>query len=173
MTGVVPGSKCQVSSSPRFFADVMLGTLAKWLRILGYDTEYDNQISDGDLAGRCLAEERILLTRDVRLVERRNVRHQCILISSDHLEQQVKQVLETLPDGPLPEILLTRCVDCNRELVRVDRESVFSEVPPYVFEKYSAFKRCPDCRRVFWRGTHRDDMLARLLKLSGSADLCT
>lgn len=151
----------------------MLGTLAKWLRILGYDTEYDNQIGDGELAERCLSEERILLTRDVRLVERRNVRHRSILISSDILEQQVKQVLRTISDEPLPETLLTRCVDCNRELIQVDRDSVSSEVPPYVFEKYSAFKRCPDCRRVFWRGTHRDDILARLVKLSGPVDLCT
>jgi uncharacterized protein with PIN domain len=92
MTKVVPRSGFPVSNPPKFFADVMLGTLAKWLRILGYDTEYDNQIGDGELAERCLAEERILLTRDVRLVKRRNVRHRSVLISSDILEQQVPPI---------------------------------------------------------------------------------
>jgi uncharacterized protein len=149
---------------PRFLADVMLGTLARWLRILGYDTEYDNRISDEEIVRRCLAEERMALTRDVRLTERRRLRS--LLIESNQLSGQIREVLRFLGTEIDAERILTRCVQCNAALAEADREAVRDLVPPYVYQTQSKFKRCPVCDRVYWGGTHRDHILTRLRKLT-------
>ena len=136
----------------------MLGTLAKWLRILGYDTLYDNQIDDDDLIHRCATEGRIALTRDVRLTQRRSLQH-AVLISDDRLLVQVQEVLTYLGEQVDPERLLSRCLECNERIQRLSREAVRKRVPAYVFETQSHFRSCPNCRRIYWGGTHREGIL--------------
>lgn len=142
----------------------MLGTLAKWLRILGYDTLYDNQIDDDDLIHRCATEGRIALTRDVRLTQRRSLQH-AVLISDNRLLVQVQEVLTYLGEQVDPERLLSRCVECNERIQRLSREAVRKRVPAYVFETQSHFRSCPNCRRIYWGGTHREGILERLAAL--------
>jgi uncharacterized protein with PIN domain len=149
---------------PRFLADVMLGTLAKWLRILGYDTAYDNRIPDDEIVNRCLREGRIALTRDSRLAQRRLLRS-ALLIESTELGAQLQQVLYFLGASPEPSRLLSRCVQCNTPLTPASPESVRDSVPPFVFQTQVDFRRCPGCGRIFWGGTHRDHIRARLQKL--------
>ncbi len=135
----------------------MLGTLAKWLRLLGYDTRFDPALDDHALARLARAEERILLTRDRALAARRGLRS--LLVQEGDLEAQIAQVVRAL--GP-PSGLEPRCAACNGELAFVPKAAVQSLVPPYVFHTQSEFRRCTACGRVYWRGTHWPHIAARL-----------
>lgn len=141
----------------------MLGTLAKWLRILGYDTQYDPDLDDHQLARLSRAENRVLLTRDRELARRRGLR--VLLITSERLDDQIVQVLKELDLEPRRSF--SRCPVCNALLSALDREMARSRVPAYVAETQTLFKSCPKCQRVYWRGTHwqrMDDRLARILE---------
>ena len=142
----------------KLLADGMLGTLAKWLRLLGYDTAYDNAADDHGLARRARAEGRVLLTRDRELAGRRGLR--TLLIRSEVLEEQVREVQEAL--GPPPDPALSRCAVCNTVLDSVSSEEIADRVPPYVLRTQTEFRRCPGCGRVYWPGTHVDEMQERM-----------
>ncbi len=90
----------------------MLGSLARWLRVLGYDVSYDSQLDDAALVEQAIREERIILTRDRRLVERRKA-HNHLLIQSERLEEQLFQVFGEHGDAIDPERLFGRCLRCN------------------------------------------------------------
>jgi uncharacterized protein with PIN domain len=141
----------------RFIVDEMLGRLAKWLRAIGYDTVYHTGGGDSALVQRALEEDRVILTKDSRLVKRKLARNS-ILVSSDHPREQLKQVVEEL-DLDLESRLFTRCLICNRELVSVRKENVRGKVPIYTHLTQSKFYECPGCGRVYWPGTHKDSML--------------
>lgn len=144
----------------------MLGTLAKWLRIVGYDTAYDNRIEDDQLIERCRAENRIALTRDEHLFNRGQT-GPSILIKSDELFEQIQEVLSFLGTSLDRTQLLSRCVECNAKLEDVSRETARSRVPSYVFKTQRRFKRCPGCDRFYWGGTHRDNILKALEQAGG------
>jgi uncharacterized protein with PIN domain len=138
----------------RLLVDGMLGRLAKWLRLLGYDTAYDNDATDPELARRARAEGRVLLTRDHELSARRGLR--TLLIRSEILEGQVCEVRDAL--GPPPDPPLSRCAVCNSALEPVSPADVADRVPPYVLRTQTEFHRCPGCGRVYWPGTHLQEM---------------
>lgn len=148
-----PGSLRRAGEQPRFIADVMLGKLAKWLRIAGFDVLYSNRFSDDDLIALSNEEGRILLSLDSRLLVRKTVKY-FIFMESWDLEDQIKQILNFvhLERFPTP---LSRCLSCNEILTDVPRESVRDRVPVYVFSTQTHFKLCPKCRKIFWSGTHR------------------
>jgi len=148
----------------RFIADVMLGKLAKWLRILGYDVLYSNRFEDDEITRLAVLENRLILTRDTRLVERRLARDHFLLVESDHYEDQLRQVVQTF-QLDLEQGLFTRCLECNRELQAVPKGEVQGEVPPYTYRTHERFSRCPHCRRVFWQGTHWDRMVDKLRRI--------
>jgi len=139
---------------PPLLLDGMLGRLAKWLRLLGYDAAYDNQADDLELARRARAEGRVLLTRDRELAGRRGLR--TLLVRSDVLEEQVEQTVEEL--GPPSQTALSRCSLCNEPLQATTPEEVAGRVPPYVLRTQPRFRICPSCGRVYWAGTHLDHM---------------
>ena len=147
----------------RFIADAMLGTLAKWLRILGYDTLFDPDLGDHQLVRLARAEDRVLLTRDRELARRRGI---CVLlVASEDLGAQIGQVLADLHLEP--DRSFSRCPVCNEPLVETDRETAQSRVAAYVAQTHTRFKSCPACQRIYWRGTHwqrMDDQLARILE---------
>jgi uncharacterized protein with PIN domain len=132
----------------------MLGRLAKWLRILGYDTAYANDATDHELARRARAEGRLLLTRDRELAARRGLK--TLLIRSHRLDDQVQQVQESL--GPPPEPPLSRCPVCNVELEEISARDVVGRVPRYVNETHAEFRHCHGCGRVYWSGSHVEAM---------------
>ncbi len=138
----------------------MLCSLARWLRILGYDTAYDNQIEDDEIIERCHREGRIALTRDRRLTQRSRLRG-CLLIEREELFEQIREVLEAIGHEIDLNRLLSRCLECNSLLQSVDKERIRLQVPAYVFQTQSHFKRCPDCRRIYWSGTHRRNIYQR------------
>ncbi len=136
--------------SQNLLADGMLGRLARWLRILGYDTAFDPQADDWTLVRRARAEARLLLTRDRQLANRRGT--PALLIESEELADQVQQVVATV--GPPPEGAFTRCPVCNERLASLSREAARERVPPHVYRTQQEFRLCPACNRVYWRGTH-------------------
>lgn len=139
----------------QFLCDQMLGTLAKWLRILGYDAAYARSGNDDALVERAATEQRLLLTRDKELAERTD---NAILIGSTELEEQVQRVIEASGADIREDALLTRCTVCNMPVVAVDKAQVKEEVPPHAYRKHERFWKCPSCGRVYWKGTHWDNM---------------
>jgi uncharacterized protein with PIN domain len=145
----------------KFAADCMLGTLAKWLMILGHDVAYFRVIEDKDLVDLAVREKRTILTSDRRLVQRRNARPH-VLVKGHDLKEQIAQVLRECRLTIRPENLFGRCLKCNAANEQVSREAVHGEVPIYVYRTQSRFTRCPHCRQIYWRATHVTRMLAHL-----------
>ncbi len=138
---------------PRFVADVMLGRLAKWLRIAGFDVLYSNRFSDDELVAISNRERRILLSRDTGLLVRKAVQD-FIFLESEDIGEQIRQVLDTLRARRLP-LMFTRCLECNETLVEAPRKSVRDRIPVFVYRTQDRFMSCPKCGKVFWAGTHR------------------
>jgi len=153
---------------PRFIADVMLGRLAKWLRIAGFDVVYSNRYTDDDLIGISEREGRIILSRDTRLLVRKSVKS-FIFLESQSIQEQLRQVFKAMEIKRLA-LLLTRCLSCNELLIDSPRETVRDKVPPFVYQTHIRFKSCPRCGKIFWAGTHRRSVVRTLKKLL-SADI--
>lgn len=151
----------------RFMADAMLGRLARWLRILGYDTAYEKFITDEMLTERAFHEDRWLLTRDRRLVLRKLLRGRHTLIISDHLDEQLRQLRDEL-HLPLDLSLDRgyRCADCNHQLVVIPREEAVSKVPPLVAEQHHRLMQCGYCGRLYWPGMHWTNIRRQLAQLA-------
>ncbi len=151
---------------PRFVADAMLGRLAKWLRMMGYDVTFFNDADDLLLLRHARAESRLLLTRDRALAQRAGALG--VMVHSQHLEAQLRELTERgLIDGPLDA---TRCPVCNAVLVEVAREDVRDRVPPYVYQTQDEFYECPQCHRIYWAGTHWQNVTRTWAALGWSAD---
>jgi hypothetical protein len=148
----------------RFIADVMLGKLVTWLRLLGCDVEYFPQITDDDLVEKASRSGRVILTRDTELIRRRKVRDNHFFVRGDGYRDQLRQVAERFSIEPSGRTL-TRCLRCNETLGAIDRSAVRDRVPPYVFETQPNFWTCNRCGRVYWRGTHHDKSLAEIRKI--------
>ena len=153
-----------MNPSPKLFADAMLGALARWMRVLDVDVAYDPALSDPELVERAVAEGRTILTRDRKLTERRLARNH-ILIRSDDVDEQVRQVLEEMGIRPNLRRLLGRCLLCNLPLEEMEAEAARVRVPPYVARTQEEFRACPGCGRIYWRGTHVDRMARRLARM--------
>jgi uncharacterized protein with PIN domain len=140
-----------------FIADCMLGRLAKWLKILGFDVLYFSKAEDRELVAIARREGRVLLTRDTGLIERTARRPNRLFVRSDDWKDQVVQVLDDLGlwDEVRPN---TRCLECNLLLRPLSKDRARNLVTPYVHEHASSFAICPGCDRVFWQGTHYGDM---------------
>jgi uncharacterized protein with PIN domain len=144
-------------------ADAMLGRLARWLRILGYDTAYEKVISDQALIDQALRENRWVLTRDGYLAQRKVLRGHHTLITSDLVQEQLRQLHRDLKiDLDMSRPRDHRCADCNMMLTSLSHDDAASLVPRYVAQHFREFLQCPECRRVFWPGTHWEGLLARL-----------
>ena len=142
---------------PEFVVDAMLGRLARWLRILGFDTWYFREIEDRELLRLHVESGRILLTRDTRLVQCRGVGSH-VLVRHDGWEDQLRQVAAALSLDVRPERLLSRCLLCNRPLENLAREDAYGRIPDYVAGTTSVFRECRSCNKVYWAGTHRKRM---------------
>ena len=135
---------------PRFVLDAMLGRLARWLRLMGYDSLYDASWDDAFLVRLARAESRELLTRDRGLAAHRGV--QVLFITSENLAEQWRQLQRTF--GLVATAAGNRCPVCNNLLQPVSKDLVCDLVPPYVYRTQTVFQRCPHCWRIYWRGTH-------------------
>jgi len=136
---------------PCFAVDKMLGKLAKWLRILGYDTFYKNKISNVTLLSIANSEDRILITRN-HFFKKSKHQIKIIFITKGNLE---KQLIELNQEVRLStDKMFTRCPICNRKTTEIEKEYVKDIVPEYVYQTQDRFFTCILCGKVYWEGTH-------------------
>jgi len=129
----------------------MLGRTARWLRMLGFDTWYDNKAEDDELKALCLREDRVLLTKDVALHETMPA-GKSSLVEAVYPRQQLEEIVAFFH---LDRIALPpRCSLCNGGLAAVSKESIQDLVPPFVFRTQADFQRCSRCQKIYWQGTH-------------------
>ena len=152
----------------KFIVDAMLGTLAKWLRIMGYDTLYDKKFSDDDLFFKAFLEDRILLTRD-RELSKRVGENQSQFITAVKLKEQLKQVIGRF-HLDVHKSVLSRCVLCNSTIEPIAREKVKDSVPTYVFETEQKFYYCAQCKKVYWSGSHVAQIHVFLSEMRGEEE---
>ena len=143
--------------NPRFVADSHLGGLAHMLRMLGFDTLYDNHFHDDEeIVAIAERDGRIVLTRDRELLKRRAVTHGCY-VHAMKSEEQLREIVGRL-DLARSARPFTLCLHCNAPLHEVDKASVFDRLPPKVQVHYDHFSTCDVCGRVYWEGSHWRNM---------------
>jgi len=135
-----------------FAAETTLGKLAKWLRILGFDTDYQSGVAAKRFIDAA-REKRILLTR-TRQVRDQNIDRKLVFITANDPFEQVKEVIQVLGIGLADIRPFSRCTCCNFLTRPVDRDSVQGRVPDYVWETHAEFKSCSGCGRIYWAGSH-------------------
>lgn len=142
-------------STPAFLLDEMLGKLARELRALGYDAAYAHGSEDDEILERAREEERVLVTRDRQLADRAG--SQALLLETREPGEQLDHLVDRLQLSPTADAFLSRCLECNELVEPVDAPD---DVPDGLED--ARHRRCPSCERVYWPGTHVEDMLDRL-----------
>lgn len=145
---------------PRFIADSMLGSLARWLRMLGYDTAYEKDLDDERIAKIATEQNRHIITRDKDLAKRPD----SVLVESEDLEAQLKAVSERFKLA-FDESRI-RCSACNGALADLPKEEARGVVPEGAFAENNAFWKCGACGKVYWRGSHWLGIMDRFRKLN-------
>jgi uncharacterized protein with PIN domain len=147
-------------AEPRFVLDGHLGRLAAYLRMLGFDVRYDRYADDSVLARIAAEEGRVLLTRDTGLLKRKEVA-MGRLVRAHHPQDQLLDIMTRygLSGRARP---FTRCMACNGPLLEVSKSQVEHLLPPHTKLTKTAFKRCGDCSKIYWQGSHHEAMLRRI-----------
>ena len=142
---------------PRFVLDVHLGKLARYLRLLGFDTRYRNDWDEATLAAVAASgDERILLTRDCGLLKRSNVIHGYYIRAHDP-GTQIREVVSRYRLQPRFKTF-SRCIECNGTIRDVEKAQIYSRLPESVARSLDDFTQCEDCGRIYWKGSHYDRM---------------
>jgi len=152
---------------PTFVIDSNLGRLARYLRMMGFDCLYSNTYDDKTIATIASEQHRIVLTRDRTLLRRKIITH-------GYFVREVRprfQVAEVLQRFDLTRLIkpFTRCINCNGELVDVEKQAVYHLLEPKTKKYYNHFKQCPVCQQVYWQGSHHQRAMALINKLTGPA----
>jgi uncharacterized protein len=151
----------------KFIVDHNVGKLARWLRMMGYDSLFFTGADDSDMVRQALAEGRILLTRDTEIEKRRVVstgQLRLVLFKTESPEEQLRQLLKEF-DLVTAACPFTLCLECNRLLVERSCAEVKDRVPPYVYSTQAEYRECQQCHRIYWRGTHWQAMRRKLNEL--------
>ena len=158
------GTDTVTSLFMKFLADHMLGKLAKALRMLGYDTVYHRAADPHQMVQRARQEGRVILTRNTRLIPKRP-------------EDRIVRVAEDIPSLQLSELIdrrlirwdeedrFSRCLLCNALLDEIPRSDAEGKVPDFTFYQQKEFFQCPQCRRIYWRGSHQENMQRKIEQL--------
>jgi uncharacterized protein len=137
---------------PKFVVDCNLGKLNSLMRALGFDCYYENDIPDNKAVEVAVRDQRILLTKDVRLLMRAVLTYG-YCVRSTWPANQIREVITRYQLWPQAR-LLSRCIDCNLETVEVPKEDVWDRLEPLTKRYYDRFFICPNCNKIFWRGSH-------------------
>lgn len=151
----------------KFIADIMVGKLARYLRMAGYDVLYENNASDDRIIKIAGKTGRIVLTRDTLMLTRKEFRNGTIkylCIKDDRLKKQLQQVKSEFKISLEPNLI--RCIECNSKLIKVKKEDLKDRVPPYVFKTCQNFLYCKNCDKYYWRGTHYRNIKNTFLNLN-------
>jgi len=146
----------------KFVCDEMLGTLAKWLRILGYDTAYVKNMEDDEILKIAEKEDRIIITRDKVLAEKSE---KALYIDEKDLEKQIEKVFKKLNLEIDEDKILSRCILCNTPVMSIKKEKIEGKVPEHVWKTHEKFWICPKCKRIYWMGSHWNDMEEKIKKI--------
>lgn len=139
-----------------FMVDAMLGRLARWLRLLGFDARYSSDIDDAVLVRRAREEGRVLLTRDRHLLIEWRIPN-AMLVEAERPLAQLREVVRTY-DLDWRSRLFSRCSLCGAELVDIEEKEVGTAVPPKILREQDELRRCPECNKIYWPGSHTDRM---------------
>jgi len=153
----------------KFIADNNVGKLARWLRLIGYDTLLFRQKDDGQMIKTALSEDRVILTKDTQFMKRRlvtNGKLKAILVKQDDSKLQVQEVVKPL-NLNYHFRPFSLCLECNQALIARDKVEVQNLVPAHVFETQIQYTECPACHRIYWQGTHWRAMVKKLQDLEG------
>lgn len=149
----------------KFLCDQMLGTLAKWLRLFGFDTFYANaEIDDKELLEIAKKENRVIVTRDkqfVRMSRKENL--SVVEIASIDIDEQLKLVLKGVDIDE--DVVLSRCSVCNTVLDDVKKSDVEDSIPERVFKNNEKFWCCKKCDKIYWTGSHYDKIISKINKV--------
>jgi uncharacterized protein with PIN domain/sulfur carrier protein ThiS len=153
---VQPWKKSGSDPDLRFLADAHLGGLARFLRMLGFDTLHRNAFDDAEIRRQADEEGRIVLTRDRELLKCRDIRRGCY-VRALKPEQQLEEVAARygLATRAKP---FTLCLHCNLPLGTADRREVAHRVPQTVLSRHESFSHCAGCDRIYWPGSHYQRM---------------
>ena len=156
------------NSKPSFIVDAMLGNLAKKLRLMGFDSIYFAKIEDSQILHKAKNENRVILTRDrelIRQAEKQAI--SAVQINSDNEMDQFFQINEKIKLG---NCIITgntsRCVICNGELHKIEKESINDKIPKGVLEIRKDFWFCQNCNKIYWEGTHIENLQKFLVTLN-------
>ena len=141
----------------KFLADRMLGKLAKELRMLGYDTIYYQGENAYPLIRWAREEGRAILTRNTKLIPKRP-EDNIIRVMEDKPPLQLRELIQKKVISLNEKNLFSRCLLCNILLVEIPREEAEGKVPDFIFYQQKEFFRCPQCLRIYWKGSHQDHM---------------
>lgn len=144
----------------RFILDVHLGKLARHLRLLGLDSGYRQDWDDATLIDHALAEQRIILTRDVGILKQGRVTHG-YWVRSHQPAGQLEEIIEAF-DLRRQLAPFTRCLECNGVIGPVDRAGLSGRVQADVLVRFDRFWQCHECHRVYWQGSHYRRLLQRV-----------
>jgi hypothetical protein len=148
---------------PKFILDVHLGKLTRYMRMFGFDTFYKNNILDEDLVKISLNERRAILTKDREILKRNDVTHG-YWVRNINSEEQLKEIIERFDlKNQIKEF--SRCIQCNALLEQIEKEKIINQLPPKVINWHKEFFLCPNCKKVYWKGSHYEKMKQLIEKI--------
>ena len=148
---------------PKFVADVHLGRLTRYLRMMGLDVLYKNDFNDDEIVLISLKERRAILTKDRGILKRNEVTHG-YWVRSINVEEQAKEVLKRFDlQKEIKEF--SRCIECNELLNPIKKETIIEQLPPKVAKFHNEFFQCTACNKIYWKGTHYQRMLTFIKRL--------
>ena len=150
----------------KFIVDRMLGRLAKELRMLGYDTVYYRGDNAYQMIKLAREEDRVILTRNTKLIPKRS-EDRLVRIMEDKTPLQLKELIQKKVISLYEENLFSRCLLCNILLDKIPREEAKGKVPDFIFYQQKEFSRCPRCLRIYWQGSHQENMQKKVKELFG------
>jgi uncharacterized protein with PIN domain/sulfur carrier protein ThiS len=140
----------------KFILDVHLGKLAKYLRLLGFDTLYHNNFDDLEIIEIAKTEKRIILTRDLGILKNNKVTHGYWIRSQDSREQ-LKEAIQRF-DLKKKLNIFSRCTLCNGLILKIDKSIISDQVNKKTLEEFNVFYQCKNCKKIYWEGSHYDSM---------------
>ena len=147
-----------------FIVDSMLGRLAKWLRVLGFDTLYKPDWKKEDMILRSLREKRVILTRNTKLSKSAGL--QVFFLGDTEVKNQINQIIKELNLKIDKSSIFIRCTICNEIAVSAPKEQVKDRVPEFVYNTQKEFRICPGCKRIYWAGTHSESVAKMIAEIN-------
>jgi uncharacterized protein with PIN domain len=148
----------------KFILTNELGRLARWLRIMGFDTEYYKSNNIGTLIIEALRENRFIITRRQSKID--DLERKTLVLTVDKLDQQLKEVVQNLKLKINESEMFTRCPMCNEMLTEAKKEEAKELIPPYVYKTQNEFRQCNSCKRLYWKGSHWGNVTKFLKEIS-------